>query len=422
MTKDELMAKAKRKPTGHSVSPKRKVAKAKSTEKQPKNPQKEDDPNKVFFRWDSAIHKCPTAKYYMAMGERSNGKTFASLEIGLFGYHKGNVHINGYLDDGSQLAIIRRWEEDFKGKNGAQQFDNFVNNEIHGNIIEKRSGGKWNGVFYYSSRWYLAHYDKEGKRDALDPTPFAFAFALGTGEHSKSSSYPNVRNILFDEWITRAHYLVDEFILFANILSTIIRRRDDVRIFMCANTISKYDCPYFIEMGLTNVRKMSAGEIDVYQYGDSGLSVVLQYTDPPIGEIKSNVYFAFENAKLDMVKKGSWELNSYPHLPMKYKPKDIQYIYLIEYLDELFQCEIIEVGETWFTFIHRKTSEIQEDDHTLIYTQRYDPNPMARRRISKPQTQLEKRILWFFQTDRVFYQDNEVGEAIRGYLRWQAQA
>ena len=167
---------------------------------------------------------------------------------------------------------------------------------------------------------------------------------------------------------------------------------------------------------------MSAGEIDVYQYGDSGLSVVLQYTDPPIGEIKSNVYFAFENAKLDMVKKGSWELNNYPHLPMKYKPKDIQYIYLIEYLDELFQCEIIEVGETWFTFIHRKTSEIQEDDHTLIYTQRYDPNPMARRRISKPQTQLEKRILWFFQTDRVFYQDNEVGEAIRGYLRWQAQA
>lgn len=417
-TADDLLKKAKRTPgkTFNPVSHESKVAKAKTTKKPLEN-----DPNAVFFRWDDAIHKCPTAKYFMAMGERSNGKTFASLEIGLFGYHKDGVDINGYLDDGSQLAILRRWEEDFKGKNGSQQFDNFINNEIHGNILSDRTKGKWNGVFYYSQRWYLAHYDEKGSRDRMDPNPFAFAFALGTGEHAKSSSYPNVRNILFDEWITRAHYLVDEFILFTNILSTIVRRRDDVRIFMCANTISKYDCPYFIEMGLTNARKMNQGEIDVYKYGNSGLAVVLQYTDPPQGEIRSNVYFAFQNSKLDMIKTGSWEFNNYPHLPVKYNPKDIQYIYLIEYLDEVYQCEIIEKGDNLFTFIHRKTTPIKEDNETMIYCQDYKPLPNYRRRISKPQTKLEKIIWWFYTADRVFYQDNEVGEAIRGYLRWQAQ-
>ena len=407
-------------------------AKTTRSVKAPKTPQKATkkkkeevkpvDPNQVFFRWDQAIKKCPTAKYYMAMGERSNGKTFASLEIALFGFHQDGIDINGYLDDGSQLGLIRRWEEDFKGKNGAQQFDNFVNNELHGNIISKRTGGKWNGIYYFSARWFLCHYNDKGERDGMDTKPFGFAFALGTGEHTKSSSYPNIRNILFDEWITRAHYLVDEFVLFTNVLSTIIRRRDNVRIFMCANTISKYDCPYFIEMGLTNARKMKPGEIDLYKYGESGLSVVLQYTDPPVGEIKSNVYFAFNNPKLNMITNGAWEISLYPHCPMKYRPKDILYIYLIKYLDEVYQCEIVQVGLEVFTFIHRKTTEIKDDEDTLVYCQDYSTKPNYRRRIMKPQTQLEKRIAWFFTTERVYYQDNEVGEAIRGYLRWQAQA
>ena len=429
MTKEELLKNARKKPT---VSKKKEPTKSSSPRKTTKKKltvaKKSDeiaetfskDPNEIFFRWDDALHKSPNAKYYMAMGERSNGKTFASLEIGLFGYHQDGIEINGYLDDGSQLGIIRRWEEDFKGKNGAQQFDNFVHNEIEGNIIEKRTNGKWNGVFYFSSRWYLCHYDGEGKRDKTDSTPCAFAFALGTGEHAKSSSYPHVRNILFDEWITRGHYLVDEFILFSNILSTIIRRRDDVRIFMCANTISKYDCPYFVEMGLTNARKMKAGEIDLYKYGESKLEVVLQYTDPPEGEIKSNVYFAFDNAKLDMIKKGSWEFSNYPHLPVKYKPKDIEYIFLIEFLDEIYQCEIIAIDDSLFVYIHRKTTPIKDDPDTLVYSQDYSIAPNYRRKISKPQSKLEKTILSFFVNDKVYYQDNEVGEAIRGYLRWQA--
>ena len=152
------------------------------------------------------------------------------------------------------------------------------------------------------------------------------------------------------------------------------------------------------------------------------MSVVLQYTDPPVGEIKSNVYFAFNNPKLNMITNGAWEISLYPHCPMKYRPKDILYIYLIKYLDEVYQCEIVQVGLEVFTFIHRKTTEIKDDEDTLVYCQDYSTKPNYRRRIMKPQTQLEKRIAWFFTTERVYYQDNEVGEAIRGYLRWQAQA
>ena len=39
-------------------------------------------------------------------------------------------------------------------------------------------------------------------------------------------------------------------------------------------------------------------------------------------------------------------------------------------------------------------------------------------KITKPVTDLEKRIVSFFIKDKVFYQDNEIGEIVRNYLEW----
>ena len=84
-----------------------------------------------FYSLIPILNTAPDAKYYMIYGERSNGKTFAVLETILFGQHEKDVNVNGYLDDGSQGAIIRRYEEDFRGKRGAQMFEGFVNNNIN---------------------------------------------------------------------------------------------------------------------------------------------------------------------------------------------------------------------------------------------------------------------------------------------------
>lgn len=33
-----------------------------------------------------------------------------------------------------------------------------------------------------------------------------------------------------------------------------------------------------------------------------------------------------------------------------------------------------------------------------------------------PVTKLEEKIVWFFKLDKVFYQDNMIGEIVRNYL------
>lgn len=342
------------------------------------------------------------AKYNVIIGERSNGKTYDILKLGLEKYKK----------NGTQTAIIRRWKEDFKGKRGQEMYKNLVEN----GEIENIFGSEWNTVFYYAGRWYLGRVeDGEIVQKALEP--FAYAFALSDMEHDKSTGYPRVDHIVFDEFLTRGAYLPDEFVLFMNVLSTIIRKRTTAVIYMLGNTVNKY-CPYFAEMGLTHIDKMKKGDIDVYNYGDSGLTVAVEYTDSLQKSKDADVYFAFDNPHLKMITGGDWEIDIYPHCPVKYKDKDVKFIYFIQFNNALLQCEIIIQKGMMFTFIHPKTTPLKNTNKDLIYSTEHNPRYNFSRNITKPKNDVEKRIYALILNEKVFYSDNETGEIMRNYLKW----
>jgi len=348
------------------------------------------------------------ADYYVIFGERSNGKTTAVLSYALKEFCQ-----SGYKN---QCALIRRFEEDYKGKNGSSMCNTLVSL----NMVKEYTKNEYNNIIYFSQRWFLCYTNENGDKIKQCEQPFLTGFAISSEEHYKSTSYPNIKNVLFDEFITRSFYLVDEFIKFQNLLSTIIRNRDDVKIFMCGNTINQY-CIYFKEMGLTNIKKMDKGTIDIYSYGESELKVAVEFSDFKGKKKKSNKYFAFNNPKLEMIKSGAWEMDIYPHLPVKYTPKDIAYIYFINFEETLLQCEIIFVENTSFTYIHKKTTPIQKDNVNIVYQKEYSELRNYRRNLLKPMSKTEQKILSYFQKDKVFYQDNELGELVRNYLNWCKQ-
>lgn len=342
--------------------------------------------------------------YNVIFGERSNGKTYSVLKYAL----------EQFVNTGGQLAIVRRWKEDIVGRRASDIFSALnANNEV-----EKITNGEYIGVTYYAGKFYLCNYDEKGKPIYnIETDCFAYAFALSEMEHNKSISYPKITIIMFDEFLTKHVYLQDEFILFMNTISTIVRQRSNVKIFMLGNTVNKY-CPYFEEMGLKHIKDMTQGSIDVYTYGESELKVAVEYCASISKQKKSNFYFAFNNPKLHMITSGAWELDIYPHLPIKYKPKDIIFYYFIVFGGNTYQCEVIQdkKGEL-FTYIHIKTTELKDNTKDLIYTLDYNYGLNYNRNICKPISKLQKRLLWFFQTDRVFYQSNEVGDSISNYLK-----
>lgn len=348
------------------------------------------------------------AVYNMIIGERSNGKTYSVLEY----------CIKDYCENGNQMALIRRYLESFIGKRGEAMFEALVSN----GVVKKYSNGKFDKIVYRASRWWLAKYDEKLEKNILDEKPFCFGFALNATEHDKSTSYPKVKNILFDEFITRSTYLSDEFVLFMNTLSTIIREKDDVKIFMCANTVNKY-CPYFIEMGLNRVEKQKQGTIDTYTYGESKLTVAVEYCASNAKGKKSDKYFAFDNPKLKMITEGSWEVALYPHLPIKYMLEDVKLSYYIEFMGNMLQCDIVKKKDekgrkVCFTYVHRKTTPLKDKEKDIIFSTQYSPKPNWFRRLAKPTSYIEQRIFAFFKREKVFYQDNEIGEIMRNYLNW----
>ena len=353
--------------------------------------------------YSSASIKKLNATYNMIIGKRSNGKTYCCLED----------IIRTYAESGKQGAYLRRYREDFRGKRGDQLFAAHVAN----GVIEDATNGEWTGVKYYAGRWYFSKFDAVLNKDIRDTEPFCFGFSISEMEHDKSTSYPDITTVVFDEFISRSYYLPDEFVLFVNVLSTIIRGRYDVTIYMLGNTVNKY-CPYFKEMGLGHVDEMELGTIDLYKYGTSGLSVAVERCNDPESSKGSNKYFAFDNPSLQMITGGAWEIDIYPHLPIKYTKRDIQLIYFILFNDYILQCEIIVIDGCIFTYIHRKTTELQNPDEDIIFTTEYSPRPNISRNILHPTYEIHRKISNLFKAEKIFYQDNEVGELVRNYLMW----
>lgn len=354
------------------------------------------------------IKDYPEAYYYMAFGERSNGKTYSAL----------NYALERYFKHGEQFAYIRRFGEDIKRKN----LQTLLAAHIENGRISELSGGTFSLVNYTGGKFIAYNYDDSNGKVTNDKEPMGYAFDLNAMEHHKSTSYPKVTTIIFDEFLSRQGYLQNEFVLFMNTLSTIIRDRMNVNIFMIGNTVNRF-CPYFTEMGLTHIKDQKPGSVDVYAYADTGLSVVVEYCDTTAkrGGKRSDVYFAFDNPQLKMITSGSWEIAIYPHLNKKYRPKDVIFNFFIIFDDAILHGEIIVTDNDYFLFFHPKTTPIKDEDKDIVYTN--EPNEKWNYRVGiRNQTdQLSIIIGRLISENRVFYSDNETGEVLRNYIMWSTQ-
>lgn len=365
-----------------------------------------------YYSLTPILKKAPSARFYMIFGERSSGKTHAVQEY----------CIKDFVKTGHQAAVIRRFREDFKGKRAASYWDSLVYDGNGHNKIKEYTKGKYDHVEYQSGRWFLAYYDDELEKNITAPEPFAFAFALTEMEHEKGNSFPGIHTIFMDEYASKGNfYLPDEFVLFMNVISTVFRGRatPDMKVFMCANTVDMVGCPYYKEMGLTNVKKMKKGQIDIYNYGNSGLQVAIEYTDSPNPEGKpSDVFFAFDNPRLRMITQGDYDLLVYPHLTEGYEKKEVILSYFIKYEDYTLQADVILRQNETLTFIHPKTTPIKDEDRDIIFTTEANSQFNYYGRLTKPVNKAVKKLFWYFVANKVFYSSNEVGEAVARYLYW----
>lgn len=344
------------------------------------------------------------ATYNVIYGQRGNGKTFTICR----------KIIDAYIDEDLPSAYIRRLDEMIKPSNIGVLFN------PHAKYIEQRTEGKYNGIFYRARGFYLCRYE-EGVKTAQDLNPFCRCYAINTTETTKGQDAGEVKYVCFDEFITRQFYLNNEFILFQNTLSSVIRNRSGVRIYMLANTVSKF-CPYFREMGLTRIKDQKQGTIDLYTVGKTGTKIAVEYCGEAAVSESSKQYYCFDNPEINMITSGSWEIALYRHIPDGIGSIYPELKFYVIFDGQVEEGALYIFNDAPLLTFSRRYKEIKSPEDQIIYSDNLDdppdPNPLHQTNLAQTVTRAHEVIVSLIKQHKTYFATNEDGEILSSWLKW----
>lgn len=349
-------------------------------------------------------------KYFMAFGERSAGKSTSCAALAL----------EDYVKNGKTSGFARRWDDDWGSNVASTYFDVCVAT----GMVRTLTNNVWDNVYYFGHKWYLCKFDEEKGKMVKDDKPFAYAFALNTWEKSKGGQFPTINKLIMEEFITNTRYIgsdCSEFNMYLNLVSTLARDKADFTNILIGNTIRRYGSPYFISMGIEKgVLGMEPGQTIVFKNPNRKLKIAVEYTDPPKDGKKSDILFDFPSDEASLqITSGSWQVSlRYPTLPLgtKIKPMDIVFKYYLIYRDKLLEADVVLQENKFYTFFHKKTTELKDTENDIIFDQEYHLEPNYRRDILSPTDSVGMKIYEHFKKETVFCQDPEVAEILYSYI------
>lgn len=340
------------------------------------------------------------AVYRIAIGARGNGKTYSWC-------HSILEH---YFETGEASAYVRRYDEEIAPRNAAALF------RPHADYIMQMSSGRFNDIQYRAKEFRLCYTDDEGHIQDKDPNPFCITAAINTWMTQKGQDRGNVYSVLYDEFLTRDGYLQNEFVNFMNVISSLVRDRDSAIIYMFANTVSKYS-PYWDEFGIKGVGEMEQGDIRVYQYGNSDLSLAIEYCpDVSATDRVASKYFAFDNPQLAMIANGKWEIMAFPHLEDRYYPEDELFRFYIEFDDKVLCGEVVLKETQLYAFIRPQTKDVDYERTTVVYTSKPTTERCHVHFLKDCPTRAHTIVKELIIKKALFFATNECGETFRSWL------
>ena len=354
-------------------------------------------------------HKCHTN---MEIGARGCGKTFPVLVMEC---------VKKFIDSGyhDQFAYVRRRKEE-RIKNQRKIF----NGVVKSGWIEWYTSGEWDSIYFYQGNWFLRKTNENGEEEARCPNPMGWAFDLSTSMNDKGPDYPDVRTIVFDEFIplkgATKRYLTDEVDLWLNLISTIDRGREQCTIYMLANSIDPNGCPYFDYYGI-DPDMLEQGKIYVSNVTKKGKIAIEYCKEKGQGNADESVYFKVDDEVGAMIINGAWDINRFPSLPKNYLD-DIDNITIMTFFIYLKQGKIIR-GRFLSTNTAVVYFDIYPEDKipydSMLYVDQWYNDAIDDPRIRvgfSTSYKLDSHILDMIQSNRAYYESDSVGAKIQNFL------
>lgn len=159
--------------------------------------------------------------FNFVIGNRGGGKSFGAKVLA----------VNNYIKNKKQFVYIRRYGTEL------ETIQNYFSDVVKEGYFKGHDFEAKNGCFY------------------MDGNCIGYYIQLSTSSKNKSTSYPDVSLIIYDEFIIDKgtyRYLKDEVTVFLDLYETIARpgsKQFDVRVLFISNAISAIN-PYFVYFGI----------------------------------------------------------------------------------------------------------------------------------------------------------------------------
>lgn len=360
-----------------------------------------DDPNK---RYNLDNIKKEDALVNILYGERSNGKSWqVKYKVALIPYLE--TALQEYEEKKSRFMLVRRLSEEIKTDQVLGYF-----RDIDISAITK---GKYTGVTVFRKGIYLSNYDFEtNKKERGDL--IGYVVSLNTEQNYAGVSFLDVKNLIFEEFMSRKAYLAGEPDKLINLWNTIDRKRGIVKMWLLGNSISRV-CPYLTEWGLQPIlSKLKQGEIctkllDTNTKDEDGNEIYVKCAIEHCRESGKTSY-AFGKHK-DMQNKGEWQSDPQPHLPKSIKEYKKVFQIGFYYKEFKFLADLLKDPETreYVWFIYPFKGDFKND--LYIFTDVVQLSRRYQRNIYDISFKNEKlqNVLNTFREGNIFYSSDLCG-------------
>ena len=359
--------------------------------------------------YSPALAPLDGAAWFVGLSERATGKTTGWLLLGLVMYQLY----------GTVTLYVRGRKDMIAPKNAGSLF-NIINENRY---VEKITHNKYNSTFYKSRRWYLAHVDKNGVVDNIDPSYFCRMVSVQENADLKSSlNEPTGDLVIFDEFIDTSPRFRDpnEFVNFVDLVSTIFRMRVCGKIVMLANTIDKYN-QYFHDLEIfERLSTMDIGQRELVTT-DRGTKIHVEIIGAPTAYRKKKNrwverFAGFRKPELAAITGETlWAVHNYQHIPYvdsdDKKPETISNRLYVQQNNKIVRLEIVDNPELGICIYAHWATKTYNDSIILTHEPRYD-----KRYITDIDSKSGKFIRAMNAAGRIYFASNDVGSFLETFF------
>lgn len=352
-----------------------------------------------------------TCNWLVLMGERSCGKSYAAKSVVIEDAINIYKVVENSIANNSMFIYLRRYDLDTKDSLCVSYFADLP--------VENMTKGEYTCIDVFRKGIYLANTDPETGK-VTRGKKIGFCHALSAAEHYKSLQFPNVDYIIYEEFISRnGQYLYEEPAALQQYVSTIFRDRENGKVILIGNTISRI-CPYFSDYGFDKILlKQKLGTVEYLTiHNDNGNDTTIAVYLTDSANYNTGMFFG---KPAQNITKGGYEVSPQPRLPEPVQEYKCIYKFVLQYNNLSFMLQLMQhktKSDNIVWYCQPKTTPIQKN--TRVVSNIFSTDPYYTRFL-RGITQNEEKVFSMIRAGKICFSDDlcgtEFNNVLTNYLR-----